>query len=93
MIIGSATIEITIGEAASLKGKRAILKSIINRVKAKFNVSIAEVGYNDKWQHSIIGISCVSNEKSHANSMISSVINFIDKDTRITITDQLVEIL
>lgn len=92
MIIGSANIEITIGGVNSLKEKRAVIKSIINRIKAKFNVSIAEVGYNDKWQHSIIGICCVSNETSHANSMISNVINYIYNDGRVIIISENIEI-
>lgn len=93
MIIGSAQIELLLGDPKSLKEKRAIVKSVINRIRTKFNVSIAEVGSNDKWQYAILGICCVSNKSSHANSMISSVINHIEKDGRVVVNNIDIEIL
>jgi len=93
MVIGVCKIDLLIDGASSLKEKRHILKSIMARLKSKFNVSVAEVGLNDLWRNSIIGIACVSNEASHANSIISNVVNFIEKDGRVQIVDYSIEII
>lgn len=93
MIIGSCIVEIMIYEANSLKDKRQVIKSLIGKLKSRFNVSVAEVGLNDKWRHGLIGFACVTNDTVHANKMISNVINFIEKDTRVEIIDTEIEIL
>jgi uncharacterized protein YlxP (DUF503 family) len=78
MIVGVCTIELHIQEPNSLKAKRKVIKSIISRVKNKFNVSIAEVGYQDKWQRSVLGIAVVSTAQDHANGTLSKVVNFVE---------------
>lgn len=77
----------------SLKGKRQILKSLIERIKARFNVSIAETGDQDKWQVAEIGFCCVSNSSKHADEMVNQVIRFIEMDGRLDITECHTEIL
>lgn len=77
MKVGVAKIKLRLPENLSLKGKRQVLKSIISRVKGKFTVSIAEVDDNDQWQLATLGISCVSNDKRHANEILSKVVDFI----------------
>jgi len=62
MVVGVCRVILNINEAFSLKEKRQVVKSIVERVKSRFNASVAEVGFNDKWKNAIIGISCVSNE-------------------------------
>ena len=57
MIVGVCTIELRLREARSLKEKRQVLKSVITRVKNNFNVAIAEVDYQDKWQRAVLGCS------------------------------------
>ncbi len=93
MIIGVCSLKLIIYEANSLKEKRQVLKSIIDRIKHKFNVSIAEIGLNDSWQTSIIGFACVTNDKNHANQILSNVIKFIDEDSRVEIIEEEKEIL
>lgn len=80
-------------EVSSLKGKRQIIKSLIERIKSRFNVSIAEIGEQDKWKIAEIGFCCVSNSHKHADEMINNVIHFIEKDGRVDITECQVEIL
>lgn len=80
-------------EVNSLKEKRHILKSVIERVKSRFNVSIAEVGEMDKWQVAEIGFSCVSNSSRHADAILNNVIAFIERDGRFDISGCDTEIL
>ncbi|WP_077369961.1 DUF503 domain-containing protein [Anaerosalibacter sp. Marseille-P3206] len=93
MIIGACTIKLLIYESNSLKEKRHVIKSIIGKIQSRFNVSIAEVDLNDSWKTSVIGFACVTNDTSHANQMVSNVIKFIDKDSRVEIVDYSIEIL
>lgn len=82
MHIGSCKIRLRLAENHSLKGKRHVLKSIMARVKNKFNVSIAEVDEHDLWQLATIGITCVSNDGQHANEMLCKVIDFVEDNIR-----------
>jgi len=93
MTVGTCEIEILIYESNSLKEKRHVLKSIIERIKVRFNASVAEVDYNDLWNKSMIGIAVVSNNKNLCESAISKIINFIDNDERVEIITFYKEIL
>lgn len=93
MILGTCTVKLMIYESNSLKEKRYTMKSIIGRLKSRYNISIAEVGLNDSWQTGIIGFACVSNDTGHVNEIISKVMKFIDGDSRIEILDYNIEIL
>ena len=77
MHIGVCMLKFRLPENGSLKGKRQVLKSITERVKNRYNVSIAEVDDNDSWQLISLGITCVSNSAPHANEVLSKVVNFI----------------
>ncbi|MCL0077519.1 DUF503 domain-containing protein [Peptococcaceae bacterium] len=77
MVIGTLTVELFIFGSRTLKDKRRILKSILDKVKSRFNVSIAEVDSHDMWQRSVLGIACVSNQVAHVQSVLSSVEKFI----------------
>jgi uncharacterized protein YlxP (DUF503 family) len=78
MIVGVCTIELRLREVHSLKAKRQILKSIISRVKNHFNVAIAEVDYQDKWQRALLGVAVVSTAQDHANSVLNKLVNFVE---------------
>ncbi len=93
MIVGRCSLKLMIYESYSLKDKRQVLKSIIERTKSRFNVSIAEVDLNDKWKSAVIGFACVTKDTNHANQIISKVISFIDQDGRVEILEENIEIL
>ncbi len=78
MIVGVCTIELRIRESRSLKAKRQVIKSITTRVKNNFNVAIAEVDYQDKWQRAMLGVAVVSTALDHANGILSKVVNFVE---------------
>ena len=94
MHVGICRIRFRIPENGSLKEKRRIVKSITSRVANKFNVSVAEVDDNDTWQLATLGISCVSNDKRHANEVLSRVADYIsDARFEVEILDYNIEIL
>ena len=93
MIIGACTIRLEIFEAFSLKDKRRIIKSILDKVRSRYNVSAAEIGLNEKWRASLLGISTVSNNTVQVKKVIDSVVSFIEKDVRIEITECHIDII
>jgi hypothetical protein len=65
-------------QAKSLKEKRAVVKSTVERVQARFNAAAAEVDDLDTWDLATIAIACVSNEAGHADAMLQAVYAFIE---------------
>ena len=94
MNVGVCRIKLRLPENMSLKGKRRVLKSITTQVRSKFNVSVAEVDDQDIWQLATLGVCCVSNDKRHANEILSKVVNFITNNRfDIEMLDYEIEIL
>ena len=79
MQVGVCRIKFRLPENFSLKEKRRVVKSIEGRIKGKFEVSIAEVEDNDLWQMATLGVACVSNDKRHANEILSKIVDFINQ--------------
>ena len=77
MIVGLCTVELYLPDSQSLKAKRHVLLSVKDRVRDRFNVSIAEVGDQDLWQKAVLGIACVANERKHVNQVLDQVVNLI----------------
>lgn len=92
MIVATCEIEVIIFESNSLKEKRHVIKSIIERIKSRFNVSAAEVDYLDLWNRSVIGVSIVSNSKTICESSVARIVEFIDNDGRVEIINQFMEV-
>lgn len=82
MIIATAEMELHLYDVYSLKDKRSIVKSLIERVRSKFHVSIAEVSYLDVWQQAGIGFACVANERKQAEKQRDHIIRFIEQNER-----------
>ncbi len=77
MNLGVCKLKLRFPENQSLKDKRRVLKSIVTRVRNKYNVSIAEVDDQELWQLATLGIACVSNSTPQVNSVLSNVVDFI----------------
>ena len=77
MFVGVLRLTLHLPEPGSLKSKRHLLRSAIDRVKARFNVSIAEVAENDLWQKSVVGVAAVGNDHAFVNETLDKVADFI----------------
>jgi len=66
----------------SLKQKRSIVKSVIGRLKSRFNVSVSEVDHNDSKQIATLGIAVVANDTSFVDSQLEAVAHFMRNDGR-----------
>jgi uncharacterized protein YlxP (DUF503 family) len=91
MIIGLLSIEIFIPSSTSLKDKRMVLNHIRDKVRKKYNVSVAEVDFLDKWQRSLIGIALVTSQKSFAEEMLTKIFQQLDDDYNFEISQYRIE--
>jgi uncharacterized protein YlxP (DUF503 family) len=77
MFVGVLRLTLHLPDPGSLKSKRHLVRSAVDRVKAKFNVSIAEVAENDLWQKSVIGVAAVGNDHAFVNEVLDKVADFV----------------
>ncbi|WP_449619421.1 DUF503 domain-containing protein [Robertmurraya sp. Marseille-Q9965] len=89
MIVGLAVCECMIYDAHSLKEKRSVLQKILTRLKQRFNVSVAEIEFQDVWQRTKIAIVAVTSSHVSTETELQNALNFIDSFPEIerTITD------
>lgn len=94
MFVGVLRLTLHLPEPGSLKSKRHLLRSALDRVKARFNVSIAEVGENDLWQRSVIGVAAVGNDHAFVNETLDKVAAFVGSmhGGQLLVTDRQMEI-
>lgn len=81
MRIGSCVVTFRAPWVQSLKEKRMVLKSLVEKTKYKFNVSIAEVDTPDNHKILTIGFACVSNSAQHADEMVAQILSFMENAT------------
>ena len=87
MYIVSAKLTFYIPHSNSLKDKRQICRSLIDKARQKFNASVSEVGAQDLYQTLTIGIAVVSGDASHAQDSLDEIIRFMDKNTDAELTE------
>src|SRR5207245_9271797 len=78
MVVGVLRLTLFLPENHSLKGKRQVLRAIKDRVRSKFNVSIAESDGNALWQGAELGICEVGSDRAFVDSVLRQVVNLID---------------
>jgi len=74
MPVGLLTLELHLPDAQSLKDKRQILRSLKDRLRAHFNVAVAELDFEDTWQRSVVGVVTLSNEEQHVEQALQKVL-------------------
>lgn len=85
--IGVLSLEVHIPESGSLKSKRSVLKSLKDRLRSKFNVSVAEVEDLDKWQKSGITVCMVGNDKARVDGSMQGVLSYIEQERDLRVVD------
>lgn len=81
------SVKLLLYNCMTLKDKRGVVKSIIDKLRGKFNLSAAQTGGLDMVNHVEIGIAMVSSDTCHLDEMMQKVINFLEDDYRFEITD------
>jgi uncharacterized protein len=92
MIIAAAVITLMLPENDSLKGKRRVIKSLIEKVRHKFEAAVAEVGDNDLWQKARIGVALVGNDSQLLSTRLEHIMKFMENQHLAEIIDSRVEL-
>ena len=80
MVIGLLRVQLHFPESGSLKSNRFILRSLTDRIRKHFNVSVAEVEYQNLWQRSVLAVATVNSDKKHANSALSKILDLMERE-------------
>jgi uncharacterized protein YlxP (DUF503 family) len=93
MVIGLLRVEIHIPESGSLKSKRFVLRSLLDRLRKRFNISAAEVEYQNLWQRSVLGVVTINTDRKHADSTLSKALDLIESEGDLQVTGVQTEFL
>jgi uncharacterized protein YlxP (DUF503 family) len=93
MVVGVLQIELSVGDAMSLKDKRRVIKSLKDRIAHGHNVSIAEVGALDEHRRSILGLAMVANEKGYVEGALSKLVDFVRTVPSVDLIDYQIDLL
>ena len=86
-------VELHLPDVDSLKGKRHVLRGLKEKVRAQFQVSVAEVDHQDMWQRATLALAYVSADARHANEVVSKAMDYIEDHVEGRVLDTSVEIL
>jgi uncharacterized protein YlxP (DUF503 family) len=91
MIVGLCRIDLFLPESRSLKAKRQVIKGLKDRIRNRFNVSVAEVEHQSLWQRATLGLAMVSEEKGYVDRTLRQVLNLVQAEPRLLVLDHAVE--
>ena len=84
MTVGIARVTLFLGDSHSLKDKRMVLRKVKDLVQNKFNVSVAQVSEDDKWQRAVLGIAVVGSDRRFTESALDEVLKFIRSHVQVS---------
>lgn len=87
MVVGTLYVELFISDGLTLKDKRRVVKSLLDRMRHRFNVSVAELDRLDSRRRAALGAVCVSNSTAHASQILNAVIRFIEGEPRVRVVE------
>jgi hypothetical protein len=93
MIVGAAVVELHVHGSQSLKEKRGVVRSIVQRLRNRFNVSVAEIGGQDTWQRAVLGIATTGSDRGYVRKQLGRALEFVDEMHLAEITNSDVELL
>jgi len=91
MVLAVLQLLLRLAEAQSLKEKRRHLKSLVTRIRGRFNVSVSEVGQQDSWQSALVAVAYVGNDRAHANALLDQVLNLAKSAQPVEVVDSRLE--
>ena len=87
MFVGLLTLRLLIHDANSLKEKRHVVHSVLDRIRARWNVSAAQIDTHDRWNDAQLGIAIVSNDRATAARVMNHIRDFADGDGRFDVAE------
>ena len=93
MIIGILELDLRFFSGNSLKEKRRLLKRLIFKIRNNFNVSVSEIGHQDLWQRTELGISLITTEMRFAQKVLNKILGLIEEERDISLINSKMEFL
>ncbi|MBM3306894.1 MAG: DUF503 domain-containing protein [Candidatus Eisenbacteria bacterium] len=88
MVVGALRLRLFIGQSNSLKARRSVVRSLKDRIRSRFNVSVAEVGEQDLWQSAAIGIAAVAADGRVVDEVLAGVARLVESDPRVEVIER-----
>ena len=88
MVVGTLQVDMIVAESHSLKARRRVVRSLKDRIRGRFNVSVADVGDQDLWQRISLGVAVVTGDRRFADEVLDKVLDLIELDGRVTIVSE-----
>jgi len=93
VIVGAAVIELHVHASHSLKQKRGVVRSIVQRLRNRFNVAVAEIGGQDTWQRAVLGITTTGVDRTQVRGVLTRILVFIEDLHLAEVTNSDIEVL
>lgn len=93
MFVGICKFDLVLIEGSSLKEKRQVVRSMIDKLRHRYNISIAETGNQDNLRRAEIGIAVVSNEVKYLEGLLGKIVNFVETNEHVDIVEVYKEIV
>lgn len=93
MVIGVLELDLRLFSPNSLKDKRSLIRGLISRIRNNFNVSVSEIGYQDLWQRTLVGVALITGERSFAQRVLSKIMKFVEKERDVSLVDSKMQVL
>jgi hypothetical protein len=91
--IAAGTVELEVTDSLTLKDKRQVVKALVDRLRSRFNLAVAEVGHLDSRCHATLALSAVANDQSLVHAMLEKAIDLIESEPRAVVLDYSIEML
>jgi uncharacterized protein YlxP (DUF503 family) len=92
LFVGLSTIDLTIPDSHSLKEKRQVVRSILDRIRSRFNVSACEADHLDEWQRATLAFAVVANDKDFVHECLMRIAEIVETDGRVIVENVSVEV-
>jgi uncharacterized protein len=91
MVVGTLRLMLHLPAADSLKAKRSVVNRVKERVRSRFNASIAEVSDQDLWQRATLGVAVVGEEQSVLDRVLHDILSVVEREDRLTVLDYIIQ--
>ena len=91
MVVGTLRLELHLPAADSLKAKRSVVNRVKERVRSRFNASIAEISHQDLWQRTTLGVAVVGEEQAPLSRVLQDILSVVEREDRLQVLDYVIQ--
>ncbi len=92
MVVGLLRMELHLPASHSLKAKRSVVNHVKERLRTKFNASVAEVDNQELWQRATLGVAIVSGEAGVLDRVLRNILAEVEREDRLQVLDYQIRI-